>query len=287
MRLVSFTAGAGPRFGAVSGAAIRDMTGWCGHPSLRSVLAANALSLLQAAIPHARDTHALGGVMLLPPVPNPDKCICVGVNYPGRDQEVGGDQAPYPSLFLRVPGSFVGHGQPILRPKASTQFDYEGEIVLVIGRAGRHIPRASALSHVAGLTLCNDGSVRDWMRHGRFNVTQGKNFDRSGSIGPWMVPASELDLSRPIGLRTRVNGELRQHDSTARLIFPFDELIAYVSTFTTLLPGDLIATGTPAGAIAGARARDIPPRWLVPGDVVEVEADGIGILSNTVQDEAQ
>ena len=283
MRLVSFTAGDGQRFGAVHNGMIRDMTGWSGHPTVRSVLAAGALSLLQAAIPYARDTHALDGVVLLPPIPNPDKCVCVGVNYAERNQEHGDAGAPaFPSLFLRVPGSFVGHGQPILRPKASTQFDYEGEIVLVIGRGGRHIPQGSALSHVAGLTLCNEGSVRDWMRHGKFNVTQGKNWDRSGSIGPWMVPAEELDLSRPLHIETRVNGAVRQQDSTDRMIFSFDRLIHYISTFTALLPGDLIVTGTPIGA----GARSDPPRWLAPGDVVEVEAPGIGTLSNPVQDEA-
>lgn len=286
MRLVSYKVGSDQRFGAVvdGGGSIRDMTGWAGHPTLRSVLRANALSLLADAVPHARETHAMAEVVLLPPIPQPDKCFCVGVNYAERNEEYrDASAAPrYPSLFLRVPGSFVGHGQPLVRPALSEQFDYEGEIALVIGRGGRHIKREDALGHVAGLTLCNEGSVRDWLRHGKFNVTQGKNWDRSGSLGPWMVPAGGMDLSQPLTLTTRVNGEVRQHDSTARMMFPFDYLIHYVSTFTTLLPGDVIVTGTPTGA----GARFDPPRWLVPGDRIDVEVDGIGTLSNTVVDEA-
>jgi 2-keto-4-pentenoate hydratase/2-oxohepta-3-ene-1,7-dioic acid hydratase in catechol pathway len=152
----------------------------------------------------------------------------------------------------------------------------------VIGRAGRHIPRETAMDHVFGYTLCNEGSVRDWLHHGKFNVTQGKNFDRSGAIGPWIVTRSAAGDDRPFELTTRVNGEVRQHETTDRLMFPFNYLIAYLSTFATLKPGDLIVTGTPTGA----GARFDPPRWLKPGDVVEVEVPRIGCLTNTVVDEA-
>jgi 2-keto-4-pentenoate hydratase/2-oxohepta-3-ene-1,7-dioic acid hydratase in catechol pathway len=169
-----------------------------------------------------------------------------------------------------------------VRPKVSAQFDYEGEIAIVIGQGGRHIPRERALDHVAGLTLCNEGSVRDWVRHGKFNVTQGKNFDRSGSLGPWLVTADECDPAAELHLTTRVNGEMRQDDTTASMIFSFADIIAYVSTFMTLAPGDVIATGTPTGA--GARLD--PPRWLVPGDVVEVAVPQLGILRNGVIDES-
>jgi 2-keto-4-pentenoate hydratase/2-oxohepta-3-ene-1,7-dioic acid hydratase in catechol pathway len=284
MRLVSYQAGRAAHYGVLRGDGIADLTGFGGHATLGSLMRAGVLPALLAAAASARVTHGLDGVALLPPVPDPQKCFCVGVNYAERNEEYRDNSAApaYPSLFLRVPGSFVGHGQAIERPRVSAQFDYEGEIVLVIGKPGRHVAEADALGHVAGATLCNEGSVRDWLRHGKFNVTQGKNFDRSGSLGPALVTADELDLARPLTLTTRVNGEIRQQDSTARLMFPFARLIAYITTFTTLLPGDLIVTGTPTGA----GARFDPPRWLVPGDVVEVSVPEIGVLANTVRDEA-
>lgn len=217
------------------------------------------------------------------PVTRPEKILCVGVNYPARNEEYkdGQEAPPYPSLFPRFARSFVGHGQGIVRAAASTQFDYEGEVVLVIGKAGRHIPRDTALEHIAAVTLCNEACLRDWLRHAKFNVTQGKNFDSSGSIGPWLVPYQSEDQIADIRLTTTVNGELRQDDRTGRMMFDFRYLINYISTFTTLVPGDIIVTGTPTGA----GARFDPPKWLVPGDVVEVSAEGIGSLSNTVVDE--
>ncbi len=225
----------------------------------------------------------LAGVTLLPPILRPGKIICVGVNYPERNAEYkDGSEAPkYPSLFVRFPSSFVGHGEPLVRPLESTQFDYEGEIVIVIGKGGRRIAEDDAHAHIFGLTLMNEGSVRDWIRHGKFNVTQGKNFERSGSIGPWIVPLSPaLDVGN-LTVVTRVNGEERQRGNTGTLMFSFARIIAYISTFTTLEAGDLIATGTPPGA----GGRFDPPKWLKAGDVVEVSTDGIGTLSNTVVDE--
>jgi 2-keto-4-pentenoate hydratase/2-oxohepta-3-ene-1,7-dioic acid hydratase in catechol pathway len=214
----------------------------------------------------------------------PGKIICVGVNYPDRNAEYrdGQDAPKYPSLFVRFAQSFVGHGEALVRPKVSGQLDYEGEIALVVGKPGRHVTEREALTHIAALTLCNDGSVRDWIRHGKFNVTQGKNFDRSGSLGPWLVPFTDERQIADIRLTTRVNGETRQDDRTSRMIFPFRALISYISTFTTLHPNDIIVTGTPTGA--GARLD--PPQWLKPGDVVEVEADGLGVLRNRIEDEA-
>jgi 2-keto-4-pentenoate hydratase/2-oxohepta-3-ene-1,7-dioic acid hydratase in catechol pathway len=153
---------------------------------------------------------------------------------------------------------------------------------VIVGKPGRHIAEDDALSHIAALTLCNEGSVRDWIRHGKFNVTQGKNFERSGSMGPWLVPFTDESQISDIRLTTRVNGETRQDDRTSRMIFSFRKLISYISTFTTLHPDDIIITGTPTGA--GARLD--PPQWLKPGDIVEVEAEGLGILRNTIEDEA-
>ncbi len=247
------------------------------------ILTPEALDAVARAVESSPSDGLLTEVQLKPPIARPGKIICVGVNYPERNAEYkDGTEAPkYPSLFVRFPGSFVGHGAQLMRPPESTQFDYEGEIVLVIGRSGRRIPEAQALDHIFGLTLMNEGSVRDWLRHGKFNVTQGKNFDKSGSIGPWIVPKSELGDLNALDLITRVNGEERQRGNTRTLMFPFARIISYISTFTTLEPGDLIATGTPPGA----GARFDPPRWLKAGDEVEVECPGIGALRNTVADE--
>lgn len=274
MKIASFRKGNEESFGLVSGGRVAD----CGRQgaSLLDVLQRGALASLKTG----GEEYALGEVTLLPPVVRPEKIICVGVNYANRNEEYkdGTERPKYPSLFMRVPGSFVGSNVPLVKPRESDQFDYEGEIVLVIGRGGRRIARERALDHIAGMTLCNEGSVRDWLRHGKFNVTQGKNFDASGSIGPWMVTVDELDPAKPLTLTTRVNGEVRQHDTTENLIFPFADLLSYITTFTTLKPGDLIVTGTPTGA----GARFDPPKWLKPGDIVEVEVPGIGVLSNKV-----
>lgn len=217
-----------------------------------------------------------------PCLPDPEKILCVGVNYHNRNEEYrDGAQAPaFPSLFLRTPGSFTAHGQPLMRPRESAQLDYEGEIAIVIGKGGRRIPRAEAEAHIAALTLVNEGTLRDWVRHAKFNVTQGKNFDRSGSIGPWMVTVEEFETYGDLKLETRVNGDLRQQDTIANMIFPFDRLIEYISSFTTLKPGDVISTGTPTGA----GARFDPPVYLKPGDEVEVFSPRIGTLRNGVVD---
>jgi 2-keto-4-pentenoate hydratase/2-oxohepta-3-ene-1,7-dioic acid hydratase in catechol pathway len=219
------------------------------------------------------------------PLHAPEKIICVGVNYPARNEEYkDGQAAPkYPSLFVRFPGSFSGHLEPIVRPFESDKLDYEGEVVLVIGKEGRRIPEKNALEHVAAVSICNEGTLRDWVRHAKFNVTQGKNFDKSGAMGPWIIPYVSEEQIADIRLTTRVNGEVRQEDRTGRMIFSFRKIINYISTFTTLKAGDIIVTGTPAGA----GARFDPPIWLKPGDTVEVDVEGIGCLRNTVRDEKE
>ena len=282
MRLVSDLENPQSKYGVVVGAGVVDLTGRIGsrYRDLQALIAQNGLDAAREAAAGRKADRAIRDLVLLPPIPAPEKLWCIGVNYKDRNAEYkdNSDLPKYPSLFVRNPSSVVGSGQPIEKPKVSDQLDCEGELVLVIGREGRHIPREQAFQHIFGMTLCNEGSVRDWLHHGKFNVTQGKNFDRSGSIGPWIVTADELDPRGPHDIVTRVNGELRQQDSTERLMFPFDFLIAYLSTFATLKPGDMIATGTPTGA----GARFDPPRWLKPGDLVEVESSRIGILSNTV-----
>jgi 2-keto-4-pentenoate hydratase/2-oxohepta-3-ene-1,7-dioic acid hydratase in catechol pathway len=284
-RLATYSIENAVRYGAVTDKGIVDLSTRFGrdYPTLREVIAADAVArLVDEAAGRAPD-HALDAVTLLPPIPAPEKIICIGVNYPDRNAEYkdGQDAPKYPSMFMRTPRSFVGHGAPLVRPRASHQLDYEGELVLVIGKAGRHIPEASALDHIAALTLCNEGTIRDWVRHAKFNVTQGKNFDSTGGLGPWIVPYRDEAQIADVRLTTRVNGELRQDDRTSRLIFGFRYLINYISTFTTLVPGDVIVTGTPTGA----GARFDPPRYLKPGDVIEVEAEGVGLLRNGVVDE--
>lgn len=283
MKLLSFTHDGQARFGALRGQDEVVALDGHGHDSLQAALAAGDLPALARLAESLPATHKLNQVRLLPPIPAPEKIICVGVNYGKRNEEYQDGSAPpaYPSVFPRFPGSFVGHGEPLLRPPESEQLDYEGEIAIVIGKTGRRIAAADAWSHVAGLTCLNEGTVRDWIKHGKFNVTQGKNFDASGSMGPWLVTADEFDPAAPLTVSTRVNGELRQQDTTDNLMFPFAELIRYISIWTTLKPGDVISTGTPIGA----GVRFTPPRFLKPGDVVDVEVAGIGVLSNPVADE--
>ncbi len=252
-------------------------------PTLRDAIAADGLHELAKAAQSAAPTHPPESYTYDIPIPNPEKIICVGVNFPDRNAEYkdGVEAPPNPSLFIRFPRSFTGHDQPLIRPTVSDKLDYEGEIAVIIGKGGRHIPKDQALSHIAALSLTNEGTLRDWVRHAKFNVTQGKNFDASGAMGPWMVPFTHPAQIEDVRLTTRVNGEVRQEDRTGRMIFPVARQIAYISTFTTLVPGDIIVSGTPTGA--GARLD--PPQYLKPGDVIEVEAEGIGILRNTVKDE--
>ncbi|WP_379066439.1 fumarylacetoacetate hydrolase family protein [Mesorhizobium sp. UC22_110] len=284
-RIATFAAGGKTRYGAITDNGAVDLSSRHGGqwPTLREVIEAGALHSLAEEAAGLPADFALSDITYEIPIPMPEKLICVGVNFPDRNEEYkDGQAAPSnPSLFIRFPRSFVGHGENLVRPPESPQLDYEGEIVIVIGKGGRRIPEASALDHIAALSLCNEGTIRDWVRHAKFNVTQGKNFDRTGSIGPWLVPFTEEAQIADIKLETRVNGEVRQSDRTSRMIFSFRKIIAYVSTFTTLVPGDVIVTGTPTGA----GARFDPPIWLKPGDVIEVEADGIGILRNGVADE--
>jgi 5-carboxymethyl-2-hydroxymuconate isomerase len=286
MKLLSFSHQGKASWGALHGDRIVDLgSHFAGrYPDLRSLLSADAVEQARAAASSVPATLSQADIEWLPTIPNPDKILCIGVNYAERNAEYkdASDLPKYPSVFIRTPGSLVGHLQAVVRPPESPQLDYEGEITLVVGRAGRRIAEADAHLYIAGLTIMNEGTVRDWLRHGKFNVTQGKNFTASGAVGPWMVTADELgDCCAPRSLQTHVNGELRQDDNTARLMFPFRRLIAYLSTFTRLLPGDLIATGTPTGA----GIHHTPPKFLVPGDTVTVEVEGVGQLINSVRDE--
>lgn len=284
MRLATVSAKQESLYGAIVEegfiALSHDFPDW---PTLRDVIADDALATLTDAAKTKSVSHRHGDFSFQIPVPNPEKIICVGVNYPARNEEYkdGQDAPNNMSLFVRFPRSFVGHGASLIRPNVSKKLDYEGEIAVVIGKGGRHIADTEAFDHVAALTLCNEGTLRDWVRHAKFNVTQGKNFDSSGAMGPWLVPFTDRAQILDIALTTRVNGEIRQQDRTGRMIFPVTRQIAYISTFTTLVPGDIVVTGTPTGS--GARLD--PPVFLEPGDDIEVEAEGIGTLRNGVVDE--
>lgn len=284
MKLLSFEVEGRRSFGVVEGGGVVDLAPRLeGIADLRALFEADAVDRARTAAEGATADYRLDDIAFLRPILFPEKTFCIGVNYMNRNEEYAdGSAAPkYPSIFMRTPDSFVGHKAPLVRPPESEQLDYEGEIAIVIGKGGRRIPEAQAAAHIGGLTCLNEGTIRDWLRHGKFNVTQGKNFDRSGSVGPWIVTADEFDRYDDLRVTTRVNGEVRQDDTTASLAFPFAYLVSYVSTFTTLKPGDVLSTGTPTGA----GARFDPPIWLKPGDVVEVEAQGIGTLSNGIVDE--
>ncbi|KIC29036.1 fumarylacetoacetate hydrolase family protein [Leisingera sp. ANG-M6] len=281
-RFATYTADGETFYGAVTDAGMIALSpqfpDW---PTLREVIAADGLAALAQAAEGQPVTHTDFTYEI--PIPNPEKILCVGVNFPDRNAEYkdGSAQPKHMSLFPRFPRSFTGAGRPLIRPPENHTLDYEGEVAVVIGKPGRRIKPEDAYGHIAALTLANEGTIRDWVRHAKFNVTQGKNWDNSGAIGPWLVPftdAAQLDEARIV---TRVNGEIRQDDNLARMMFPIREEIAYISTFTTLQPGDVIITGTPTGA----GARFDPPKYLKPGDVVEVEVEGIGTLRNTVEDE--
>ena len=283
MRLVSYDVGGTASFGIWSDAGVVDLGARLRgrYAALHEMAAADDLASA-AVFAAAEPDHAHADVRLDKPLLNWGKCLCVGVNFPERNEEYrDGSAAPcYPSLFVRFPETLTGPDRPLVRPPESEQLDYEGEVVLVIGRRGRRIPAERWAAHVAGYTVGNEGTIRDWVRHGKFNVTPGKNWARSGSLGPWIVTADAV-APEPLRVTTRVNGEMRQDDTTDRMVFPFGRIVEYASSFCTLEPGDILFTGTPAGA--GARLE--PPRYLVPGDVVEVEVPGIGTLRNTVADE--
>ncbi len=284
-RLAAFHADGADRYGAVTDGGLIDLTAEFSDrfPGLKEVVEAGALPDLIAAAEGRSPDFAEEDVQYLIPIANPEKLICIGVNFPDRNAEYKDGQSAKarPSMFIRFPRSFTGHGAPLIRPPESEQLDYEGEVTIVIGKGGRRIAEADAYDHIAAITLCNEGTIRDWVRHAKFNVTQGKNWDNSGAIGPWIIPFTDAAQLDDIKLETRVNGEVRQSDRTGRMMYDFRYIVNYISTFTTLVPGDVIVCGTPTGA----GARFDPPIWLKPGDVIEVEAEGIGILRNTVADE--
>ena len=277
MRFVSYEYREGVKLGAVIDDGIIDLSD--AGESLKSVLATGPLDNLIKVAERRQPSVALDHVVLHQVVPDAGRVICVGKNYHDHAKEMGGEAPVQPNLFMRTPQSLVGHQQSVVKPKVSDQYDYEGELAVIIGRGGRHIPTEKALAFVAGYSCFLDGSVRDFQKH---SFTAGKNFDSSGACGPWLVPAQEIADPQALRLVTRVNGEVLQDASTGDMIHSVASLIAYISQFTHLEPGDVIVTGTPAGVGAGRT----PPLWLKPGDQVEVEIEAIGVLANTVKAEA-
>ena len=278
MKLATFKTAQGASYGAVTGKGIVDLRRYLGnqYADLRALLEGNALDQAKKYLSEAPD-YQPSDVTWLPVIPNPDKIVCVGLNYEEHRVEAGRDKTEQPALFLRVAESQVGHRQPIVRPRESTHLDFEAEIAVIIGTPGRRISQKDAYKHVAGYSCYNDGSVRDWQRH-TIQWTAGKNFARTGAFGPWMVTADEIPPNTVLTLSCRLNGERMQHATTEQMIFKIPKLIEYISTFTRLLPGDVIVTGTPGGV----GARRTPPLWMKPGDKVEVEIDKVGVLENTI-----
>ena len=279
MKFASFSHAGTASWGVVEGDMIRDVgAALRGRlPDLKSAIAVGALAeagaTTAAKIP-------LADITWLPVIPNPDKILCIGLNYEDHRKETGRSEVAHPTIFTRFANSQMGHLAPLLRPKVSTDFDYEGELAAIIGKPGRYISRADAYAHVAGYACYNDGSVRDWQRH-THQFTPGKNFPATGGFGPWMVTADEVGPLDALRLQTRVNGQVVQAATLGEMIFDIPRQIEYCSAFTPLEAGDVIATGTPGGV----GAKRSPPLWLKPGDAVEVEIDRVGLLFNPVQDE--
>lgn len=280
MKLASFEKDGNSTYGVLDGGTLHEPNEAirARYPSLRDLIAAGKLSDLESD--RGSTSFDVSDVRFLPLIPNPDKILCVGVNYRPHIEEMGRDVPDYPVVFVRFAGSQTGHGQTLIKPSASEKYDFEGELAVVIGQRARHVTRAEAMDCIAGYTCFMDGSVRDWQGHTP-QFTPGKNFDRSGSMGPSLVTLDEIPEPADLTLTTRVNGDVMQEGRVADLLFDIPTLIEYCSTFTELLPGDVIATGTPGG-VGAART---PPVWLQQGDLVEVEIPGIGLLVNSVANE--
>ncbi len=283
MKLASFSTPAGPGYGCVVGDGIVSLSPRFGGraPTLKHMLAAGLRDEAAKLAQTADRDFALTDISFEPVIPDPDKIICVGLNYRDHVAETGRTVTEKPALFARYAGSQIGHLAPLVKPKVSDEFDYEGELAVIIGKGGRHIAPGEALTHVAGYACYNEGSIRDWQRH-TSQFLSGKTFAGTGAFGPWMVTADEIPDPSKLTLETRLNGEVVQRTTTDLMITDVAALIAYISVILPLLPGDVIVSGTPGGV--GARRN--PPLWMKPGDVAEVEISGIGVLRNPVTAES-
>ena len=279
MKLATYQSPKGIGYGIVTDKGIVDLSSRIGSrfPDLRALIAGNGIEEARKAAAGATPDFQTSQIKWLPVIPNPDKIICVGLNYEDHRVETGREKTENPALFIRLNDSQVGHDQPLVRPHESKTFDYEAEIAVVIGKGGRRISQEKSWDHIAGYSCYNDGSVRDWQRH-TVQWTAGKNFFQTGGFGPWMVTADEIPANTVMTMTCRLNGQEMQRATTEMMIFKIPALIEYISTFTNLVPGDVIVTGTPGGV----GARRTPPVWMNPGDTVEIEIDKIGILRNGI-----
>jgi 2-keto-4-pentenoate hydratase/2-oxohepta-3-ene-1,7-dioic acid hydratase in catechol pathway len=278
MKLLSFEIDGRASYGALREREVVDLGARLGAetPDLKSLLC-RGLEDVPPLLETAGPGLALDTLRFLPVIPNPAKILCAGLNYEDHRLEVGLERGRHPSFFVRFPDTQMGHGSPIVLPKVSHKVDYEGELAVIIGQAGRYITEDQALGHVAGYACYQDASVRDWQGHSK-QFTSGKNFPATGGFGPWLVTRDELPQLAGLTLETRLNGKVMQHAKLSLMIFSVAELVSYVSSFTPLAPGDVIITGTPAGV---GFVRN-PRLYLAPSDVVEVEISGIGVLRNPV-----
>ena len=279
MRICSFVHDGRNRFGVVDGDGLIDLTDLVAHSDLAAAIAAGDLGGLERAATGQGIDVALSDVTFLPTIPAPGKVVCVGLNYEPHRIEMGTEKGPYPTVFVRLNDTLVGHGGALIKPRNSDAFDYEGEVALVIGKAGRHIAEADAMDFVAGYTCFMDASVRDYQKQ---NLIAGKNFPGTGGMGPWFVPAHAMPAPHDIRLETRLNGAAMQSGRLDELTYSIPEIVRYISSWTDLRPGDVISTGTPSG-VGTART---PPVYLKPGDSIEVEVGGVGTLRHSVAAES-
>ncbi len=282
MKLASYVHQNAAGYGIVEGDGIVDLSRRIGarYPDIRTLLAHDGLAEARKAATGQSADLDISAVRLLPPIPNPGKIFCIGLNYEDHRKETKREKTEAPAVFVRFPESQVGHDQPILRPRESTKLDFEGEIAVIIGKPGRRIAEKDAWDHIAGYSCYNDGSVRDW-QWATTQWTAGKNFVATGGFGPWIVTADEIPGGTELSLVTRLNGVEMQRTTTALMVHNIPQLIAHLSIWVPLEPGDVIVSGTPAG-VGGRRE---PPVWMKPGDVVEVEVSRVGTLSNTIADD--
>ncbi len=282
MKLASFIKDGKATYGGVNGERLIDLGPRFGShfPDLKTLIASGALTDLSSFIETSTDSTPLEKAEFLPVIPNPGKIFCIGVNYADHQKEMGRGGSEHPTIFLRFPDTLVAHGQAawVPKPGISTAVDYECELAVIIGKGGRYIGADHALDHVAGYACFNDISIRDWQRH-TTQFTAGKNFPRTGALGPWMVTRDEAPDPHALAIKTRLNGEVLQDANTSQLIFRVPQLIEYLSSFTALSPGDIIATGTPSGV---GFARN-PPIFMKAGDIVEVDIASIGVLRNRLE----